>query len=289
MSRQGRARPACGAGAPTHDAASSRLPLREPEIKVIALFGCSNESKGAQGMQGRRKTFRIEAVNGYRATKASGADHNVAALHNEIMTELKTLRSIIEPKEAVSERMIEAYKNEIAEAHKLKAELDLIYDAINKTKHEIATVHVSGFEGPEMARVTHELDAIVGGTAQATDRILSAAEFIDQSANTLSASLRAEHEQALTQDIRERVIEMFEACNFHDLTGQRVGKVVATLKFIEQHIVRMMDIWGGIESFKDLRPEAMAERAGERKLLNGPRLETDIGHASQDEIDALFA
>ena len=240
-------------------------------------------------MQGRRKTFRIEAVNGYRATRTSGADHKVVALHHEIMTELKTLRSIIEPKEIVSEKMIEGYRNEIAEAHKLKAELDLIYDAINKTKHEIATLHVSGFEGPEMARVTHELDAIIGGTAQATDRILSAAEFIDQSANTLSASLKAEHEQALTQDIRERVVEMFEACNFQDLTGQRVGKVVATLKFIEQHIVRMMDIWGGIESFKDLRPEAMTERAGEKKLLNGPRLETDIGHASQDEIDALFA
>jgi chemotaxis protein CheZ len=240
-------------------------------------------------MQAPGKIFRIEAMNGRRARpSALGADnHDPSAHHDEIMTELKTLRAIIEPQ--VSEKMMEAYKAQITEAHKLKAELDLIHAAINKTKHEIATLHVTGFEGPEMRRVTHELDAIVGGTEQATERILSAAEFIDQTANTLSAVGKGEQEKALAHDIRERVIQVFEACNFQDLTGQRIEKVVATLKFIEQHIVRMIDIWGGIESFKDLTPEAMAEREGERKLLNGPKLEADVGHASQDEIDALFA
>ena len=69
--------------------------------------------------------------------------------------------------------MIDGYKAQIAEAAKLKGELDLIYDAINKTKQEIATVHVTGFEGPEMARVTNELDAIVGGTESATETILA--------------------------------------------------------------------------------------------------------------------
>jgi chemotaxis protein CheZ len=241
-------------------------------------------------MQARRKTFRIEAVNGHKGRPASahGSDQAVTSHHNELMAEIKALRSIIEPKEAVSEKMIEAYKAEMAQAVKLKAELDVIYEAINKTKQEIATLHVTGFEGPEMTRVTHELDAVVDGTAQATDRILSAAEFIDQTANTLSASLKTEHEMAMAHDIQERVIQVFEACNFQDLTGQRIGKVVATLKFIEHHIVRMMDIWGGIESFKDLSPEAISEREGDKKLLNGPKLEDDIGHASQDEIDALF-
>lgn len=241
-------------------------------------------------MQARRKTFRIDAVNSLKAcpTPAPGTDQAVASRHNEVMAELKALRSIIEPREAVSEKMIEAYKAEMVGAQKLKTELDIIHDAINKTKHEIATLHVTGFEGPEMARVTHELDAIVDDTAQATDKILSAAEFIDQAANTLSALLRTGHETALARDIQERVIQVFEACNFQDLTGQRISKVVATLKFIELHIVRMMDIWGGIESFKDLTPEAMAERVGDRRLVNGPKLAEDVGHASQDEIDALF-
>src|SRR5690606_19752309 len=100
--------------------------------------------------------------------------------------------------------------------------LDLIYEAINMTKREIATLHVTGFEGPEMKRVTHELDAIVGGTEQATEQILSSAESIDQDASTLSARLKDEQNLALVQDMQEKVIKIFEACNFQDLTGQRI-------------------------------------------------------------------
>jgi chemotaxis protein CheZ len=240
-------------------------------------------------MQARRRTFRIEAVNGRETRPAAVGGEQSSFRHHEVMAELRALRAIIEPRETVTEKMIESYKAELVEAQKLKAELDIIYAAINKTKHEIATLHVTGFEGPEMKRVTHELDAIVGGTEQATDRILTAAELIDQTANTLSAAVKGEQEKAMAHDIQEHVIQVFEACNFQDLTGQRISKVVATLKFIEHHIVRMMDIWGGIDSFRDLAPRAIAEREGDRALVNGPRLEEDVGHASQDEIDALFA
>src|SRR5262245_27717662 len=118
-------------------------------------------------MQGRRKTFRIEAMDGRPVRSPVGGDPVSAARHHEIMLELKALRSTVQPQEAIDSRMLEAYKAEIAEAQKLKAELDIIYDAINRTKQEIATLHVTGFEGPEMVRVTHELDAVVGGTERA--------------------------------------------------------------------------------------------------------------------------
>jgi chemotaxis protein CheZ len=234
-------------------------------------------------MSAQRRMFRVEAM----ARPQNGVaelDHS----NHQIMAELKALRSLVQPREELNERMVEAYKTQIAEAQKLKSELDLIYSAINQTKLEIATLHVTGFEGVEMKRVTHELDAIVGGTASATEAILSAAEFIDQAAGSLAAVVKSEQDQQLAQDVQDHVIRIFEACNFQDLTGQRIGKVVATLKFIETHVVKMMDIWGGIEEFKDLTPEAMAERDGDAKLLNGPKLENDDGHASQDDIDALF-
>ena len=70
--------------------------------------------------------------------------------------------------------------------------------------------------------------------------------------------------------------------------GLLVDRLEATLKFIETHIVRMMEIWGGIEAFQELAPEAMAERNDDQKLLNGPKLDGEAGHASQDDIDALF-
>jgi len=239
-------------------------------------------------MQARRKPFRVESMD-----RAAGRvnlhsyGHHVA--HDEIMSELRSLRALVKPSEQVTQQMIEAYKAQIAEAAKLKHELDLIQDAIIRTKQEIATVHVTGFEGPEMARVTNELDAIVGGTESATDAILSNAEEIDQLASTLAPRLKDEQNQQLVQDMQERVIKIFEACNFQDLTGQRITKVVGTLKFIETHIVRMMEIWGGLDAFKDIEAETIAQRQGDTRLLNGPKIAGEAGHASQDDIDAMFA
>ena len=239
-------------------------------------------------MQARRKPFRVESMDraAGRVNLHSYGHHHA---HDEIMSELRSLRALVKPSEQVTQQMIEAYKAQIAEAAKLKHELDLIQDAIIRTKQEIATVHVTGFEGPEMARVTNELDAIVGGTESATDAILSNAEEIDQLASTLAPRLKDEQNQQLVQDMQERVIKIFEACNFQDLTGQRITKVVGTLKFIETHIVRMMEIWGGLDAFKGIEAETIAQRQGDARLLNGPRIAGESGHASQDEIDALFA
>jgi chemotaxis protein CheZ len=237
-------------------------------------------------MQAQRNIFRIEAIN--CAARSAPTTRERSPAYDHIIAELKALRSLVQPREELNTRMIESYKAQIAEAQKLKAELDIIQEAIVRTKHEIATLHVTGFEGPEMARVTDELDAIVTGTETATETILASAEFIDQSASTLGALLKSEQDQALAHDIQDHVVRIFEACNFQDLTGQRITKVVATLKFIETHIVRMIEIWGGLEAFKDLAPEAMAERDGDKKLLNGPKLEEEAGHVSQDDIDALF-
>ncbi len=154
--------------------------------------------------------------------------------------------------------------------------------------HEIATLHASGFSGLEDGRVFRELDAVVGGTEQATQQILAAAEEIDETANNLSALVKRGPEQALAQDIRDQVLRIFEACNFQDLAGQRITKVLTTLKFVDDHVTRMVEIWGGIEAFKDYAPAPVAARDQETVLVNGPRLDGDLGYASQDEIDALF-
>ena len=241
-------------------------------------------------MAPQRKLFRIEQVHHDRAAPqpASAIDADAALRHYEVMSELRALRAHLSLPDPQLQKLVESYQAQIGEAQKLKTELDLIQAAIAQTKHEIATVHVSGFQGPEMTRVTNELDAVVAGTEHATQSILSCTEEIDQAANMLAAAVKNEHEQALAHDIQDRVIQIFEACNFQDLTGQRITKVVATLKFIETHIARMIEIWGGMEAFRQEEPEAFAERAGEEKLLHGPKLADEAGHASQDDIDALF-
>jgi chemotaxis protein CheZ len=92
----------------------------------------------------------------------------------------------------------------------------------------------------------------------------------------------------MVADISERVISIFEACNFQDLTGQRISKVMNTMKFIEHHINVMMEIWGGVDAIKAHAPAIIDTREGDAKLLNGPKLDGDEGHASQNDIDAMF-
>lgn len=238
-------------------------------------------------MRAQKRAFRIEVIS-QPETSPHSKGAPASGGHQEILSEIKQLRALIRPPEEVSKQMIDAYRAEMQEAMKLKAELDQIWQAIDQTKHEIATLHVTGFKGKQMTRVTHELDAIVTGTQEATEGILTAAEGIDQIASQLSAKLKSTQDQAAIDDIQQKIITVFEHCNFQDLTGQRITKVVNTLKFIEDRIVRMMEIWGGLDSFKDIAVEGISEATGDAALLNGPKLSEDAGHASQDDIDALF-
>jgi chemotaxis protein CheZ len=60
------------------------------------------------------------------------------------------------------------------------------------------------------------------------------------------------------------------------------------MRFVEERVHHMIDIWGGMESFKDVETIDDSRRQGEAALLNGPALASDKGVTSQDAIDALF-
>ncbi len=248
-----------------------------------------------------RKRFRAEtAINGELPMPEIVED--AGPMHREIMSELRAIRAQMAgaPKgatptaEAVAgevaeaQALLETYRAQIEQCEKLKVELDLIHDAINRTKREIAVLHGKSFDGQEMAKVNGELGAVVGGTEQATQQILEAAESIDQAASAMAKVNSPEQQKILGEEIQERVISIFEACNFQDLTGQRITKVMTTMRFIEQHINAMMEIWGGVDAIRAHAPAIIDTREGDAKLLNGPKLDGDVGHASQDDIDALF-
>jgi chemotaxis protein CheZ len=251
-----------------------------------------------------RKRFRAEAaINGDLAMPEI-VEGDASPMHREIMSELRAIRaqmagaaptgSIPANEASASHAVVEAhallqtYRKQIEQCEKLKVELDLIHDAINRTKREIAVLHGKSFDGQEMAKVNGELGAVVGGTEHATQQILEAAESIDQAASALSKVNSPEQQKLLSEEIQERVISIFEACNFQDLTGQRITKVMTTMRFIEQHINAMMEIWGGVDAIRAHAPAIIDTREGDARLLNGPKLDGDVGHASQDDIDALF-
>jgi chemotaxis protein CheZ len=214
-------------------------------------------------------------------------DDEAARRHHELIAEIKALRTLVEPKED-AQRILDTYQAQLSEMQKLKGELMIIHSAIVRTKQEIATLHTTGFHGQSMSRMTHELDAVVNGTEQATQTILEMVEDIDQFASTMIEQGKDDAEKQTGREIQDRVVRVFEACNFQDITGQRISKVVNTWKFIENHVLQMMEIWGGINAFKEFIPEEPPKPEGDDALLNGPKLDEDVGHASQDDIDALF-
>jgi chemotaxis protein CheZ len=169
------------------------------------------------------------------------------------------------------------------EALRLKVELDSIYEAIERTKREIATLRYAGAQGQEITRVTDELGAIVLGTETATNSILAAAEKIDDLSSNLSSRLSGS-DQDIAREILDQVISIFEACNFQDITGQRISKVVNAMRFVEERVHHMIEIWGGLESFKDVEAIDDHKRRGDAALLNGPALSTDKGVTSQDDM-----
>jgi chemotaxis protein CheZ len=238
----------------------------------------------------RRKVFRIEEMQGISADAEPAPFEQQ---QREMLAELAALRELITQRPAPANGGDDhgdraQHPQQQKGLRQLKDETALIHRAITRTKEEIAALHVSGLDGADGNRVSRELGAVAGGAEHAIQQILAAAEDIDEAANTLSAALKQEQERALAQDIRDQVVRIFEASNFQDLAGQRISKVLATLKFVEDRIAHMMEIWGGIDAFKDYTDAALAARKEGSVLLNGPKLEGDAGHASQDDIDRLF-
>jgi chemotaxis protein CheZ len=192
---------------------------------------------------------------------------------DHILRELYTLRSQMNEGAATPE-----VDNAIA----LWSGVDDIQKRIEVTKQEIGALHARGMIDPNSSRAAEELRAVVTGTEAATDTILAAAEQID----TLVQPMQHSQDEQVASDaqvIGEQVIQIFEACNFQDITGQRISKVVDSLQFIEERIATMVDVWKTL----DLGTPA-EEPPSDKKLVNGPALENDQGVVSQDDVDALF-
>ncbi len=261
-------------------------------------------------MGNRKRKFRIETVNihtrdridaGEPVAVASDVhvpDHVAAERHQEVMNAIgqlgQTVGSVTAPDlelpGGAPDALLDKYKEEIKEAAKLKSELDLMQAAIQRTKSEIVALRYDGASSERIRSVTDELDEVVAGTEAATEGILGAVEIIDANASTLSTTLEGvEAGQAL--EIQEQVVAIFEACNFQDITGQRITKVVNALRYIEARIESMQVIWGeagfeGVEAADD--GSSAVEVPEGRALANGPSMPEADDRASQADIDALF-
>jgi chemotaxis protein CheZ len=211
------------------------------------------------------------------------------AVPAELVAKLSALKTRMpsytkdEIQEVVTE-MLSSMEGDLSEMNlKLYAEVESLARYIVTAKSEIAALRPDEIMSEHLPSATDELDAIVGSTEEATNGILQAMETLE--------GLVGEMPPAIGEKVTEAVTQVYESCNFQDITGQRITKVVKALKHIESKVDALVGAFGeDIAKYKSAHPQA--EPAKETKLddaalLNGPQLPDNA--SKQDDIDALLA
>ena len=165
----------------------------------------------------------------------------------------------------------------------LQAELEEMRTSILRTRQEITEIKPEDASNDRIMAATGELDAIVTATERATTEILGAAERLQE----IGAKLReGGADAAACDEINTYVTNIFLACSFQDITGQRITKVINVLRYIEQRVNAMIEIWG-VEGAKPSRANAESmEKRPDADLLKGPQL--DGAGIGQDYVDRIL-
>lgn len=156
-------------------------------------------------------------------------------------------------------------------------------EVIRRARADIAALNPEAITEEHLPVAGEELEAIVSATETATHEIMEAAEAIE-------ASLEPCPPEA-AESISNAVTQIFEACSFQDITGQRISKVVNALQQVEAKVGNMLATLGGQTGQSPAAQSAPAaqeltEEDREQALMNGPQ---SVEQApSQDDIDALF-
>jgi chemotaxis regulatin CheY-phosphate phosphatase CheZ len=153
-------------------------------------------------------------------------------------------------------------------------------EAIAQTRQEIRAM-ASSNQNSQLSTATEELDAIVESTEKATSEILEATEAVQETAWLLRE--KGADEQMCDQ-LDQRATDIYTACSFQDITGQRTSKVFQILHYLEKRVNSMIDIWG-LENV-EVRDTPEPESPGDARLLNGPQPEGQ--GLRQSEIDDMI-
>lgn len=171
------------------------------------------------------------------------------------------------------------------ELARVLAELVELSDAIFRTRREIAQLRPPHAFEKHLSNATGELGQVVEATEIATSEILSAAEDIQEVAWTLR---ERGVDTEVCDRLDQRAVDIYTACSFQDVWGQRTVKVVRTLRHIEQRINAMIGAWGGeIASRRDVDEALELEGlVGETSdLMKGPAKDgEDLKQYDVDEM-----
>lgn len=159
----------------------------------------------------------------------------------------------------------------------LRNEISRLAEYIKAARQEILALGGASEEnkGKDAA---DQLHAIVKTTEEASNTIMDAADTIQ----TLASQVGGETGSKLCEETNR----LYEACNFQDLTGQRITKVAGYLQAIDVHMAKILAYFGAADTIVGQNTSATVIPMDEKSLLNGPQLPDAA--PSQADIDKLF-
>jgi chemotaxis protein CheZ len=144
-------------------------------------------------------------------------------------------------------------------------ELKAIAAHIETLRKEIAKLQPTKMHRESIPAAGQELDAIVTATESASNRILECAEQVMEADASNAARYKA--------FVEARMLSVFEACEFQDITGQRIAKVIDTLQQIEARVARFASA------------ARADEKAGSRRRAPATRMKSN----SQEAVDKILS
>ncbi len=233
-------------------------------------------TKGRKLYSAERRLIEMRGEVGPEDGSEVPAGGGIAVDQSQVLTAIRELRKLVENK--VTPRL----PDNVPEVNTLNEQLRDLRDHIEDTKKEIASIRHPDEKDDRLTSAAMELGAIVEATEQATHRILNATEEIDELVDKLKERSSDIGAIAMLDEVSGKTIDILEACNFQDISGQRTNKVVKTINFLEERILSMIGIWGADE-FGEVERD---ELEGDEALLQGPQ--HDGQGIDQSDIDALF-
>jgi chemotaxis regulatin CheY-phosphate phosphatase CheZ len=173
-------------------------------------------------------------------------------------------------------------QHSVEPVERIRFDLVEMSKAIARTKTEIASMKPDSDHHGKFGEASEELDSVVQATETATSDILACAERIQEMAWTL----REQGVEAEVCDLLDaNATEVYTACSFQDITGQRTRKVIGVLRYLEERINAMISIWGLDGAMSAEAAETRAVDEG-KSLLNGP---AKPGHGmDQADVDMVM-
>lgn len=161
------------------------------------------------------------------------------------------------------EKMAKYISHAMAEISSISLDKD-----VDKNERNVQNISLAG----------EELTAVVKATEKATNDILDAADLIQENLGKVGGDPKA------GQAILDATTRIYDACNFQDITGQRITKVLATLEFLERKINNLKALFDQTNEGYNPDMSDLQDKRADAHLMHGPALDGP----SQDEIDKLF-